>query len=168
MWGVWCPRKHGEASLYAVWQPISGTSVVLVGLFAAASLALPTPSEYATGPLAAGDVFRPEWLIAATLLVVPLYHAARRSWQIGLIFGIIAVLQVLYITSAGVHALHSAGLRSGAYSLWYVVAVVQMVALAVPCTVGTVRNFRDRRWSRMMGRAFALPAPPRRSRTSSR
>jgi hypothetical protein len=156
---------HDDGAPYAVWMPLSGMLVVLVGLFVAATLALPTPSQYSTGPLAAGDVFRPEWLIAATLLAVPVYQLARRSWRAGLLAVLLASLQLFYIASTAVHHLEHEVPSGGAYAFWYVVAAVQIAIFVATFTVGAARDLKDRRWTRMMRKTYALPSPPRGSFT---
>ncbi len=154
-------EQQGDLAEFAAWIPLTCTLVVLVGLFAAATLALPSPPQYPTGPLSARDLFHPEWLIAAALLALPIYLVARRSWRVGLVVVLIAGLQVLYIADTAIGTLHHAGIRDGFSSLWYVVALVQLAVFVSAGAVGAVRDLKDRHWARMMGRILALPPPPR-------
>lgn len=133
---------------------------VIFGAGLAATLALPSVAEYADGPVTARDLFRSEWLIVATFLVLPLYRAARLSWLMALVVVPIASVHVLYIADSAVDASQQAGLADGVSPGWYAVAVLQVGVFAVAGAGAAYRNFADRRWVRRMRSLTARASAP--------
>jgi hypothetical protein len=151
----------------ASWMPMVWTLAVVLGGVFAATLALPALPEYVAGPVTSRTFFHPEWLVLATLLVLPLYRTARSSWRAALLAVPIACVQVLYVADAAVRSLHQAGLATPLFAGWYVVAAAQAALFLVVGTVGARRDLADRRWVKTMRKMTALPAPNRRPARSS-
>lgn len=143
-------------------MPLVWTLIVILGAVFAAGLALPGLPGYVEGPTTtARDIFHPEWLVVATLLVLPVYRAATSSWRAALLVVPVACVQVLYIADTAVTSLHKVGLTSGLFDGWYAVALAQVTLFATVGVVGARRNLIDGRWARTMKRVMALPAPDR-------
>lgn len=133
---------------------------VIFGSVIAATLALPSLPEYVDGPVTARALFRPEWLLVATFVVLPLYRASRLSWPTGLALVPIASVHVLYIVNSAVDASQRAGLVDGISSTWYVVAFIQVGIFTIVAAVGAYRNIADRRWVRLMRSLTATARGP--------
>lgn len=132
---------------------------VIFGAVLAATLALPALPEYADEPVTARDLFHAEWLITATLLVLPLYRAARLSWPVALALVPIASVHVLYIVDSAVDTSRQAGLADGVSPGWYAVAFVQAGVFTIVGAMAGFRNLADRRWVRRMRSMTAVSAP---------
>lgn len=142
------------------WMSTLWTMVVVVAAVTAAGLALPSLPDYAE-PATARAVFHPEWLIAATLVVLPLHRAARMSWRLALFVVPVACLHVLYIVDTAIEASREVGLADGVSVAWYAVAFAQAGLFAVVGAIGASRNVADRRFARRMRSMTGLsfPAP---------
>jgi hypothetical protein len=141
------------------WMPTFWTMVVVLAAVTAAALALPSLPEYTDEPVTARDVFHPEWLITATLVVLPLYRATRMSWGLALFVVPVACLHVLYIVDTAIDASRQAGLADGVSVAWYAVAFAQIGLFAVVGAVGAFRNVADRRFARMMRSMTGMTFP---------
>lgn len=154
-------EQHSEWDDPVTWMPMVWTLTVVIGAVVAATLALPQTAPYVDGPLTARMLFHPEWLVVATLLVVPIYRASRISWRAALLVVPITCAQVLYVADVAVSSLHAAGLSNPLYPGWYAVAFAQAALFFAVGTVGAARNVKDRRWVSRMRKLTALPAPQR-------
>lgn len=150
----------------ATWMPLVWSLVVVSGAAFAAALALPTLPGYANSPSTARAIFHPEWLVVSTLLVFPLYRAARSSWRAALLAVPVACAHAVYVAVTAVDALHKAGLTSGLFAGWYAVAFAQVALFVTVGVVGARRDVIDRKWVRTMRRVAALPAPDRAHRNA--
>jgi hypothetical protein len=159
----WLEGEHHESDDPVSWVPMVWTLTVVFGGVFAATLALPALPGYADGPVTSRAFFHPEWLVAASLLVLPLYRAARSSWRAALLVVPVASVQVLYIADAAVRSLHQAGLDNRLFVGWYAVALAQIAVFLTVGVVGARRDLVGRRWVKMMRRVTALPPPDRRS-----
>jgi hypothetical protein len=159
----WLEGEHHESDDPVTWVPMLWTLTVVLGGVFAATLALPALPGYADGPLTSREYFHPEWLVTASLLVLPLYRAARSSWRAALLVVPIASVQVLYIADTAVRSLHQAGLANPLFVGWYAVAFAQIAAFVTVGVIGAKRDLVDRRWVKMMKRVTALPPPDRRN-----
>lgn len=160
--------QHHRFDHPVTWMPLVWTLVVILGAVFAAGLALPPTPGYVQGAITVGDIFRPEWLVLATLLVLPVYRVARSSWRAALFVVPVACVHVLYVADTAVTSLHKAGFTSGLLTGWYVVAFAQAALFATVGLVGVRRGLIEGRWARMMKRMIALEAPPRTHRNDPR
>lgn len=157
----WLEGQPHDSDDAGTWMPFVWTLVVVLCAVTAATLALPTFPPYVAGPITARSAFRPEWLVLATLLVLPVYRGSRISWRTSLLVVPIASIEALYVADTAVDQLQRAGFTGGSYSAWYAVAFAQVALFAGAGAVGAWRDIADRRWARMMRKVTALPAPPR-------
>jgi hypothetical protein len=155
----WLEGQHHESEDPSTWMPLVWSLLVVVSAVTAATLALPALPEFVNGPITARSVFRPEWLVLATLLVLPVYRGSRISWKTALFVVPIACIHALYVADAGVDSLQQAGFTSGWYSAWYGVAFAQVALFVGAGALGAARNISQRRWVRMMRKVTALPTP---------
>jgi len=171
--GERCPPDDPTGWMSTVW-----TLIVIFGAVVAAALALPSLPQFAHEPVTARALFHPEWLLAASFLVLPLYRATRMSWRAALLLVPVVCVHVLFIVDSAVEASQRAGLSDGISSGWYAVAFAQVVLFATVGAVGASRNLGDRRWVRHMramtdsaGSSVAdslAPAPPSDARVTRR
>lgn len=143
--GERCAPDDPTGWLATVW-----TLIVIFGAVIAAALALPSVPQFASEPVTAQALFHPEWLLAASFLVLPLYRATRMSWRAALLLVPVACVHVVFIADSAIDASQRAGLTDGISSGWYAVAFAQVVLFATVGAVGAGRNLSDRRWVRHM------------------
>lgn len=155
----WLEGQHRESEYPVGWLPLLWTLVVVAGAVTAATLALPSLPQSVVGPVTARALFHPEWLVVATLLVFPVYRAARHSWRTALLVVPVACVQVLYVADTAVDTLQQAGLASAWYDAWYAVAIAQATMFLAVGVVGAARDVRDRRWVRTMHKLTGLGSP---------
>jgi hypothetical protein len=154
-------RQHHQPEDPGTWMPLVWSLVVVVSAVTLATLALPSLPEYVQGRVTPRSVFHPEWLVLATLLVVPVYRGSQISWRSALIVVPISCIYALYVADTAVDTLQTVGFTSGWYSAWYAVACAQVALFLGAGAVGAWRDITRRRWVRMMRQVTALPAPPR-------
>lgn len=148
--GMPIPRERRPPDDPTGWMSTLWTLIVMIAAVSAATLALPSLPEHVDAQVTARTLFHPEWLIAATFVVLPLYRAARLSWRLALFVVPVACLQVLYIADTAIDASRQVGLDDGVSFGWYAVAFAQVGLFAVVGAVGAYRNLADRRFLRMM------------------
>jgi hypothetical protein len=119
-----------------------------------AALALPAPGYDVTG---ARDLFRPEWLVLATLVVWGVHKAARASWIVAVPVLLLASAQPLYVVATAFERFAAAGLPV-ATGLWIAVVATQVLLFAVAAFVGAAGSLRDRSWERFIRRRLGSDA----------
>lgn len=132
------------------WMSTVWTLTVIFGAATAAAFALPSLPGFVEGPVTARALFHPEWMVAATFLVLPLYWAVRLSWRTALVLVPVVSAHLLYIADSAVDASRQMGLVNGISPLWYAVAFAQIGLFAIVGGVGAHRNLVDRRWVKFM------------------
>jgi hypothetical protein len=157
----WLEGQHHESEDPVTWVPLGWSLSVIFGAVAAAAMALPALPGYADGAVTSRTFFHPEWLVLATLLVLPVYRAARASWQAALLVVPVASVEVVYVADSAVKSLHEVGLTNPLYPGWYAVAFAQTALFVIVGATGARRCLADRRWVRNMRKLVALPPPDR-------
>jgi hypothetical protein len=117
-------------------------------------LALPDGAVWFGMPLSGDEMFRPEWLVMATVLAYPLVRLAQASYILGVLGFLLSAGEMLTIVDNGRERyLHNAELFGGGPgfpTVWYAVAVLQGVVFLVATSHGLRRRWAARRWERMM------------------
>jgi hypothetical protein len=138
------PRRQ-SACLAGCWILLATVAVAL-----AVGLSLPAGWQYDADQV--GEVFRPEWLVLATLAVFPVHRASRACCWMLVPAVSLPMLQLFFAVETAHIRLESAGLAGGWVEGWWLLPAAQLlVFLAAGCS-GAVASLRDRRWERFMRR----------------
>jgi hypothetical protein len=134
--------------------------------------ALPDASVWLGMPLESREMFRPEWLVLATVTAFPLFRLAWASFFLGALGLFLSAGEMLTIVDNGHERyLHNAELFGAAApfpNVYYAVAVLQGIVFAVATVAGLRRRWSDRQWERMMRRLTATVAKPPASESPTR
>lgn len=149
--------------------PFVSLTVLSVATALLWTLCLPVVPSHAPDIQHVSTVFRPEWLILATLLVGPLKRAAAWRCWVGLLGLVIASALSLAITDEAVARVQAAGLElAGTESLWMAFACCQVLLFTIATGRGLRQRMFVRRWHRLSRKLAARgPLPSEPSTTAS-
>jgi hypothetical protein len=134
----------------------AGGWIMLACIAVAFTEAASLPGSWAFDP-GHRDVFRPEWLVLATLAVLFVHRAARACWWCALPAVVLPTLQLTYAVETGVERLTVAGAGDGA-RVWWVLLAVQVAIFSGAALSGASGSIRDRRWEKFVLRRLG-PEP---------
>jgi hypothetical protein len=137
---------------------VAGGWIVLACLVVAIAVELSLPGSWQSSPESRREVFRPEWLILATLVVLCVHRAARACWWLVLPATALPTLQLADATETALARLHHAGFATEATSWWWLLPVAQLSVLLAGATAGALASMADRRWERFMLRRLGPQA----------
>jgi uncharacterized protein (TIGR03382 family) len=144
----------------------SAFALLLAGLLGA--LALPGTRPQRFTAFDPSDFLRVQWLVLATLLVYPVYLAARSHWLAALPLVVIVSAESWYVVNTGLDALHEVDLAAPVSDgLLYALVTSQTALLAWAGLLGGWQSFRRRRWLRRMRRLVPELAAPGHAGTQS-
>ncbi len=123
---------------------------MLASIVSALCAALALPATWSVAA-AARDVFHPEWLLAATLVVFAVQRAARACWWCALPAVVLPGAQLVYVVGAAQQRLEAVHVDA-TMTPWFAVVVVQVTLLCAAVLPSASASYRDRRWSRFMRR----------------
>jgi len=126
----------------------------LAGLAAATallwSLSLPVVPQYLYEVRHLSEVFRPEWLVLATLLALPLRRVASWRCWVGLLSLVIACALSLVITDVAAERVRLVEIDPTlSESLWLPLAGCQVLVFAIATASGLRQRLFVRRWQRL-------------------
>lgn len=142
-----------------------GWLLVAAGLVATAdALALPDADIWLGMPMSGDEMFRPEWLVAATLAALPLYRLARASLFLGVVgFFLLAGEMFTIVDNARGRFAQNAelfGTGPDFPPLYYAVAAIQTAVFLVAAIRGLRLRWSDRRFDAIMRKLSAESGVP--------
>lgn len=137
---------------------LAGGWIVLACLIVAVAVELSLPGSWQSDPAVGRQVFNPEWLILATLVVLCVHRAARACWWLMLPAVALPALQLADATETALARLQHAGFATEATSLWWLLPTVQLLVLVAGAAAGARASLSDRRWERFMLRRLGPDA----------
>jgi len=128
------------------------------------AFALPDASVWLGMPMSGHEMFRPEWLVAGTLLALPLFRTARASLFLGTVAFLLSAGEMFTIVdNARGRFEYNAVLFGGGPgfpTVYYVVAALQITIFLVATVKGLRLRWADRRFDAMMRKMSAGMAVP--------
>jgi len=156
-----------EARLMPSRIPFASLAILAMATALLWTLCLPIVPQYVDEIDQLSDVFRPEWLVLATLLALPLKRAASWRCWVGLLGLVIACVMSLVITQEAVSRVGAAGLDlGGTESVWMPLAGCQVLVFVVATASGLRQRLFVRRWQRL-DRKLARVRPVSNDRTAA-
>ena len=133
------------------------------------AFALPDASVWLGMPMTGHEMFRPEWLVAGTLVALPLFRTARASLVLGTIAFLLSAGEMFTIVdNARGRFEHNASLFGGGPDfppIYYAVAALQVAIFLVATVKGLRMRWADRRFDSMMRKMSAGMTVPQFDRT---
>jgi hypothetical protein len=144
---------HGRPD---VWSGVGWLLVVAAGCGIADALALPDASVWLGMPMSGHEMFQAEWLVAGTLVAVPLFRLGRASLTLGVIGFLLSAGQMFTIVDNAreryLHNIEVFGSGPDFPKFWYAVAAIQSLIFLVAVSKGLRLRWADRRFAAMMRR----------------
>jgi hypothetical protein len=159
-------RDDLELQLPAARMPIAALGSIVLAACCLWGFCLPDPPRLGAAEHYDQVYFRPEWLVLATLLAVPLSQVAR--WRVSIAALVCALLSgvALVVAVEGGSRIRAAG-YDGPVALVVAAAAVQCLVFATAVICGSRARLFERRWARLQRRMAALDPQPSATRSRS-
>lgn len=141
------------------WSGVGWLLVVAAACAFSDAFALPDASVWLGMPMSGHEMFRPEWLVAGTLLALPLFRTARASLVLGVMAFLLSAGEMFTIVdNARGRFAHNAelfGTGPGFPPVFYALAALQTTIFLVFTVQGLRLRWADRRFDVMMRKMSA-------------